>query len=185
LPGDTEGQSIKLRINNMICTVRDEHIRKLIMEDISMTWKCTLDDGTIVWGDYERPGVAESPWVRLQKFCKENGRCIAKAQVIVMGAPEEIVFEDEDGLDGFFIARGFSKDIDMVTGDGPSYQHMTFGLLEDDLERVDIKKYSWPECEFEDFSQKRKATQENLSFMIWRDGETKKQSEQVQVTLNG
>ena len=31
----------------MICTVRDDHIRKLIMEDISMTWKCTLDDGRI------------------------------------------------------------------------------------------------------------------------------------------
>ena len=57
----------------MICTVRDEHIRKLIMEDISMTWKCTLDDGTVVWGDYERPGVPKSPWVRLQEFCKENG----------------------------------------------------------------------------------------------------------------
>ena len=131
----------------MICTVRDEHIRKLIMEDISMTWKCTLDDGTIVWGDYERPGLPESPWLRLQRHCEENGRVVTKAQVIVMGAPEEVVFEDENGLDGFFIARGFSKDIDMVTGDGPSYQHMTFGLLNENLE-VEIKKYSWPECQF-------------------------------------
>ena len=168
----------------MICTVRDEHIRKLIMEDISMTWKCTLDDGTIVWGDYERPGVQESPWIRLQKFCEENGRCVSKAQVIVMGAPEEVVFESENGLDGFFIARGFSKDIDMVTGDGPSYQHMTFGLLNDNLE-VEVKKYIWPECEFMEFTQKRMMTQENLSWMIWRNGETKKQNEQVQVTLNG
>ena len=155
------------------------------MEDISMTWKCTLDDGTVVWGDYERPGVEISPWVRLQEHCAKNGRHICKAQVIVMGAPEEIVFEDENGLDGFFIARGFSRDIDMQTGEGPTFQHMTFGLLEDNLEFVDVKKYSWPECEFEEFSQRRQATQENLSFMIWRNGETKKSSEQVQVTLNG
>ena len=112
------------------------------------------------------------------------GVTMSVPQVIVMGAPEEIVFENENGLDGFFIARGFSKDIDMVTGDGPSYQHMTFGLLADDLKQVNIKKYSWPECEFEDFSQQRRATEENLSFMIWRDGETKKRSEQIQVTLD-
>lgn len=161
----------------MICTVRDEHIRKLIMEDISMTWKCTLDDGTVVWGDYERPGVETSPWIRLQEYCKDNSRCVCKAQVIVMGAPEEIVFEDEDGLDGFFIARGFSRDIDMQTGEGPTYQHMTFGLLADDTEFVNIRKYSWPECEFEEFSQQRLATEENLSFMIRRNGETKKSIE--------
>ena len=179
-----EVQSIELKEISMICTVRDEHIRKLIMEDVSMTWKCTLDDGTVVWGDYERPGVQKSPWLRLQKFCEDNGRSVAKAQVIVMGAPEEVVFENPEGLDGFFIARGFSKDIDMVTGDGPSYQHMTFGLLNDNLE-VDVKKYSWPECKFTDFAQKRMITQENLSWMIWKNGETKKQNEQVQVTLNG
>ena len=143
----------------MICTQRDNHIRKLIMEDISMTWKCTLDDDTIVWGDYERPGVEESPWLRLQEYCEENGRCVCKAQVIVMGAPEEIVF--------------------------PSYQHMTFGILKDDLQHVEVKKYSWPECSFVDFAQVRKTTQENLSYMIWKDGSEKKQSEQVQITLNG
>ena len=102
-----------------------------------------------------------------------------------MGAPEEIVFEDENGLDGFFILRGFSKDIDMNTGDGPSYQHMTFGILKDDLQHVEVKKYSWPECSFVDFAQVRKTTQENLSYMIWKDGSEKKQSEQVQITLNG
>ena len=127
----------------MICTVRDEHIRKLIMEDISMTWKCTLDDGTVVWGDYDRPGVPESPWIRLQNYCKEHDRSIVKTQCIVIGAPEEIAFEDENGLDGIFIARGYSRDIDMATGDGPSYQHLTFGLLEDSLESVDVKKYSY------------------------------------------
>jgi len=73
----------------------------------------------------------------------------------------------------------------MATGDGPSYQHMTFGLLNENLNQVDIKKYSWPECEFVDFVQTRNVTQENLSFMIWRNGETKKSNEQIQVTLNG
>ena len=152
----------------MICTVRDDYIRKLIMEDISMTWKCTLDDGTVVWGDYERPGLTLSPWVRLKEYCEESGRNIVKIQCIVIGAPEEVVYEDENGLDGVFIARGYSKDIDMATGDGPSYQHMTFGLLNENLNQVDIKKYSWPECEFVDFVQTRNVTQENLSFMIRR-----------------
>ncbi len=169
----------------MICTVRDDYIRKLIMEDISMTWKCTLDDDTVVWGDYERPGLTLSPWARLQEYCEESGRNIVKIQSIVIGAPEEVVYEDEDGLDGVFIARGYSKDIDMTTGDGPSYQHLTFGLLNENLKQVDIKKYSWPECEFVDFVQTRNITQENLSFMIWRNGETKKSNEQIQVTLNG
>ena len=169
----------------MICTVRDDYIRKLIMEDISMTWKCTLDDDIVVWGDYERPGLALSPWARLQEYCEESGRNIVKIQSIVIGAPEEVVYEDEDGLDGVFIARGYSKDIDMTTGDGPSYQHLTFGLLNENLKQVDIKKYSWPECEFVDFVQTRNITQENLSFMIWRNGETKKSNEQIQVTLNG
>ena len=169
----------------MICTVRDEHIRKLIMEDLTMTSKCTLDDGTIVWGDYERPGLEKSPWVRLREYCEANNRNITKIQCIVIGAPEEVVFEDENGLDGVFIARGYSKDIDMQTGDGPSYQHMTFGLISEELTHVDVKKYSWPDCEFVDFVQTRDITQENLSFMIWRNGETKKSSEQVQVTLNG
>ena len=150
-----------------------------------MTWKCTLDDGTVVWGDYDRPGVPESPWIRLQRYCEEYNRSIVKTQCIVIGAPEEVAFEDENGLDGIFIARGYSRDIDMASGEGPSYQHLTFGLLEDNLETVDVKKYSWPECEFEEFSQNRAITQENLSFMIWRNGETKKHSEQVQVTLNG
>ena len=129
----------------MICTVRDDYIRKLIMEDISMTWKCTLDDGTVVWGDYERPGLTLSPWVRLKEYCEESGRNIVKIQCIVIGAPEEVVYEDENGLDGVFIARGYSKDIDMATGDGPSYQHMTFGLLNENLNQVDIKKYSSPD----------------------------------------
>jgi len=155
------------------------------MEDVSILWKCTLSDGTKVWSDYERPGVEESPWIRLKDHCKKNHLSITKVQVIVMGAPEEVLFENSDGLDGVFIVRGTSRDINMQTGDGPTYQHLTIGLLMDDLETVDIRKFSWPECEFEPFIQRRGLTPENVQWMIWKNDSEKKPSEQVQIALNG
>ena len=169
----------------MICTTQDSYIRQLIMEDIAILWKCTLNDGTVVWSDYERPGVTEGPLTRLGAHCKKEDLFITKIQVIVMGAPEEVLFEDPNGLDGVFIVRGTSRDIDMVTGDGPHYQHLTVGLLENNLENVDVRKFSFPECDFVSFVQRRNLTPENVKWMIWKNGSKKKQSEQVQVALNG
>lgn len=169
----------------MICTKQDSYIRQLIMEDVAILWKCTLNDDTVVWSDYERPGIKESPWTRLADHCKKNDLCITKIQVIVMGAPEEVLFEDSRGLDGVFIVRGTSKDINVDTGDGPTYQHLTVGLLRSDLEAVDVRKFSFPECEFVDFVQTRNLTAENIGWMIFKNGSEKKQSKQVQVALNG
>ena len=102
-----------------------------------------------------------------------------------MGAPEEVLFEDVRGLDGVFIVRGTSKDINVETGDRPTYQHLTVGLLRDDLEAVDVRKFSFPECEFVDFVQVRNVTTENVGWMIFKNDSKKKQSKQVQVALNG
>lgn len=169
----------------MICTKQDSYIRQLIMEDVAILWKCTLSDGTLVWSDYDRPGTIDSPWLRLREHCARSGVDIVKVQVIVMGAPEHVLFEDPNGLDGLFIVRGLSRDIDMISGEGPTFQHITVGLLQDDLENVDIRKFSFPECEFCEFVQLRDLTTENAAWMIWKNDSEKKQSEQVQIALNG
>ena len=59
------------------------------------------------------------------------------------------------------------------------------GVLNDNLETVDIRKFSWPLCEFEAPVQTRILTPENAQLMIFKDGSKKKQSEQVQVALDG
>jgi hypothetical protein len=168
----------------LICTKQDSYIRKLIMEDVSILWKCTLNNDITVWSDYERPGVEDNPWLRLRAYCKKADVYITKIQVVVMGAPQEVLFENPNGLDGIFIVRGTSRDIDMVTGDGPTYQHLTVGLMNDDLETVDIRKFSFPECEFEEFVQTRGLTPENAKWMMWKNGSKKKQSKQIQIALN-
>ncbi len=182
---DMKGRYIRLKRANMLCTKQDSYIHKLLMEDIEILWKCTLTDGQVVWSDYDRPGETESPWHRLMDFCDETGECITKVQALVFGAPQEILFDNPNGLDGLFVVRGVSKDINMESGAATAFQHLTAGVLNDNLETVDVRKFSWPLCEFEAPVQTRMLTPENAQLMIFKDGSKKKQSEQVQVALNG
>ena len=169
----------------MLCTKQDSYVHKLLMEDIEILWKCTLSDGQIVLSDYDRPGEIGSPWERLMNFCEETGECVTKVQVMVFGAPQEVLFDNPNGLDGLFVVRGVSKDINMESGAATAFQHLTAGVLNDNLDTVDVRKFSWPLCEFEAPVQTRKLTPENANLMIFKDGSKKKQSEQVQVALNG
>ena len=95
------------------------------------------------------------------------------------------MFDNPNGLDGVFVVRGVSKDINMESGNATSFQHLTAGVLNDNLDTVDVRKFSWPLCEFEAPVQTRKLPPENVNLMIFKDGSKKKQSEQVQVALNG
>ena len=169
----------------MLCTKQDSYVHKLLMDDIEILWKCTLSDGQMVWSDYDRPGEVSSPWERLMDFCEETGECVTKVQVLVFGAPQEILFDNPNGLDGVFVVRGVSKDINMESGNATSFQHLTAGVLNVNLDTVDVRKFSWPLCEFEAPVQTRKLTPENVNLMIFKDGSKKKQSKQVQVALNG
>ena len=182
---DMKDQYTRLKRTDMLCTKQDSYVHKLLMEDIEILWKCALTDGQTVWSDYDRPGETGSPWERLMNFCEETGECVTKVQVLVFGAPQEVLFENDSGLDGLFVVRGVSKDINVDSGASNCFQHLTAGVLNDNLETVDVRKFSWPLCEFEAPVQTRKLTPENVNLMIFKDGSKKKQSKQVQVALNG
>jgi hypothetical protein len=165
-----------------ICTQMDEHIYKLIHQDVSILWKCTLTDGTTVFSDYDRPGTDTNPWTRLKMYCENRNLLIRRVQVIMLGAPEEVLFENENGFDGLFIMRGSAKDVNTGTGESQSFQSLTAGVLRDDGKHVDIRKFCWPENEFEQFVQMRRLTKENFSFMLFKNDSEKKRQAEIQIS---
>jgi len=167
----------------MICTQIDSYVKSLI-RNLEMLWVVTLNDGTKVYSDYERPTTNDHPFIRLKKHCETNNRHINKVEALMFGAPHTIMLEDKNGLDGIFILRGSSKDIKIETGEtGPSYKQLIVGLLREDEDIVDIKKFCWPENSIEPFNQTRLVTPENAKLMIFKNGSTKKTRESIQVAL--
>lgn len=167
----------------MICTQIDSYFKSLI-RNLEMLWVATLDDGTKVYSDYERPGVDEAPNLRLKKYCEENNRYVIKVDAIMFGAPQVTMFENPKGLDGVFILRGASRDIRIETGEcGPSYKQLVVGLLRDDEDIIDVRKFSWPENALEPFNQTRLITPENAKLMIFKNESTKKTRQSVQVAI--
>lgn len=167
----------------MICTTLDPYIKQKIKE-LEILWCATLSDGTTVYSDYERPEL-DNPWNRLKRHCADNNLFVTKIEVIMFGAERHVIFEDEQGLDGFFIVRGASRDMNMETGEGPSYKQLAVGLLRESEDIIDVKKYCWPQNEFEQFEQTRLLTEHNAKLMIFKNGSTKKTRQSVQVALNG
>ena len=55
----------------MICTNFDGHMNKLCHQELMISWQITLTDGTLVFGDYDRPET-DNPWNRLKQYCSEN-----------------------------------------------------------------------------------------------------------------
>lgn len=169
----------------MICTSIDSYVKDL-MKKLEMLWCVTLNDGTKVYSDYDRPGTSEHPWNRLKKYLSENNKHIVKIEAIMFGAPQTVMFEDINGLDGVFITRGTSRDIKIETGEpGPSYKQLVVGVLRDDEDVIDVKKFCWPENAIEPFNQVRILTSENANLMIFKNDSTKKTRESVQVALVG
>lgn len=169
----------------MICTSQDSYIKAKI-KNLDILWCATLNDGTVVYSDYERPDNPRSPWIRLREHCQNNNVFITKIEVIMFGAPRTVMFEDENGLDGVFIVRGASRDLNLFTDEpGPSYKQLVVGLLRDNEDVIDVKKFCWPENELEKFNQTRNLTPENVKLMLFKNDSTKKQKETVQIALNG
>jgi hypothetical protein len=161
-----------------ICMESDEYIRELI-RSTKMTWKITLIDGTVVWGDVDRYAVDGDepnelkPWNRLKKYCQEKGLSITKVQVIVMGAPEEVIYEDSEGADGILVKRGFSRSQDMESGHSQAFQNLVVGVLNEEADKIDVYKYSWPHNTFEESHQKRIPTEENTGEMLFKSNSKK------------
>ena len=169
-----------------ITTEKDEYVRELIRQ-AKMLWKITLTDGTVAWSDPDRYAVESvvddvgggqrvisdepddlKPWNRLKKYCEEKGLTIKKVQVVCMGAPEEVIWEDEDGLDGVLVKRGAAQIRDTETGYSQAFQNLIVGVLNNNATEIDVRKYSWPFNELEPYNQKRKVTPENLGEMIFK-----------------
>ena len=169
----------------MLCSQVDSYFKTLI-RNLQMLWVATLNDGTKAYSDYDRPGTTEAPWLRLKKYCEENNKCVVKIEAIMFGAPQVIMLEDQNGLDGVFIMRGASKDITIETGEsGPSYKQLVVGLLRDDEDVIDIKKFCWPENALEPFNQSRLLTSENAKLMLFKNDSRKKARQSIQITLYG
>lgn len=168
----------------MICTQRDSYFKKLISNDLMISWMATLVDGTTVYGDYDRPGM-ENPWIRLKNHCEESNATIKKIELHMFGAEKITFFENEDGLDGIFVMRGMAKDQAMDGSHSRSFQTLTVGLLRDDCSLIDIAKYTWPHNDFEKYRSTRLLTEENLKYMIFKNGSEKLQHSEVQKLLYG
>ena len=167
----------------MLCTVRDGYYKKLIQTDLMISWKITLTDNTIVYGDYDRPNF-DNPWNRLKSYCEINNVVPKRIELHMFGTPKKVFFENESGLDGIFVMRGIAKDQAMDGSHSASFQTLTVGLLRDDCSCIDVKKYTWPNNEFEQENQTRALTQQNIGYMIFKN-EGKKQHFEVQKYLDG
>ncbi len=168
----------------MICTSIDSYFEQSCYTNLMISWQITLTDGTIVYGDYDRPGF-ENPWVRLKKHCAENDVYPAKVELHMFGAEHKVFFEDENGLDGIIVMRGIAKDQAMDGSHSQSFQTLTVGLLRDDCSCLDISKYTWPFNNFEKKTATRVLTVENLKDMIFKNGSKKRKHPEVQKFING
>jgi hypothetical protein len=125
----------------MICKAYNAHIRKLIDQQ-NILWKCFLSDGTEVWSDFNSSEHEKDPWTRLKIYCINNNLNINKVIVLAIGAREETVFEDQNGLDGIFIVRGMSRDL--MVDSSIEYKFVSFGLLNKDTNKILVKKAATP-----------------------------------------
>ena len=168
----------------MICKTRDGYMKKLIQTDLMISWKITLTDGTTVYGDYDRPNC-ENPWSRLKDYCEQNKVVPKKVELHMFGAPKEVFFENENGLDGILVMRGMAKDQAMDGSHSQSFQTMTVSLLRGDCSKIDVAKYTWPINDFEKKRQVRNLTEDNLKLMIFKHDSKKLEHPKVQELLYG
>lgn len=168
----------------MICTAIDGYMEQLCYTELMISWQITLNDGTKVYGDYDRPGF-DNPWNRLKRHCRDSNLYPIKVELHMFGAPHEVFFEDENGLDGIFVMRGMAKDQAMDGSHSQSFQTITVGVLRDDCSCIDVAKYTWPISQFEKRNSTRVLTTENLQAMIFKNGSKKREHPEVQKLING
>jgi hypothetical protein len=184
-PQDIQRTFIKLEIdmNSDICTKFDPYVRDLLNNKLMISWIISLNDGTTVYGDYDRPGY-ENCWLRLKKHCKANNLFIVKIELYMFGAQHFVFFEDPNGLDGVSIYRGTAREQSM-SGDFRDFQFLTVCLLNDSCDFIKVKKFVWPQNEFEETDGIRLVTSKNLEHMIFKNDSEKIKSPKLQEYLNG
>jgi hypothetical protein len=126
----------------MICTGYNQHILSLLDKQ-TILWKCILSNGVHAWSDFDIPGEKD-PWTRLKIYCCNNNLDVVEVRVMCPGMPEQVIFQDGDGLDNFFITRGISKDI--LDDEDMTFSFMSFGIKKEDG-NIHVKKFYWPQFE--------------------------------------
>lgn len=161
----------------------DFYIKDLIRK-LEMLWTVTLNDGTVVYSDYDR--YEEAPWHRLVKYCRETKLYPVKVKNLMFGAPEMVLLENQEGLDGLFIKRGCIKDIEIDSGNGNSisYKKLVAGVYNTVTNKIDVKKFCWPENELEPLQETRLLTLENLEDMFFIDGQEKDRKKAILLADN-
>ncbi len=165
-------------MNTDVCTKFDGYMRRLCHGELVISWIVTLTDGTMVYGDYDRPGY-EKCWFRLMGHCKKHDVLPAKIELYMFGAPHVVFFEDPEGLDGVSICRGVSRD-QSVNGDFKDFQFLTVSLLRKECDYIDVKKFVWPHNEFEEAQTVRLVTKKNIENMIFKNDSEKRRQPEVQ-----
>lgn len=165
-----------------ICTSLDAYTHNLYHNELMIGWKMQLTDGTDVYGDYDRPGY-EKCWFRLKKHCEENKVVPAKIQLYMFGVQHHVFFEDPNGLDGISIARGVAREQSMA-GDSIDFQFLTVCLLREECDYIQVKKFVWPQNEFEELESFRLLTTKNIEHMIFKHDSEKIKHPEVQKYLN-
>jgi hypothetical protein len=152
----------------MLCTSFDSHIRKLRIEKHEVIWKCILSDGKEAWSDFDREGHKD-PWTKLKEYCNNNNVDIVEVRVSAVGIPEQTVYINSKGMDGFFISRGISKDLFIENDqDSITYKYLVFGKLSDSGDQIYVKKFYWPECKFSETLEIRAITEDNMKLMYFK-----------------
>ena len=144
----------------MICKGYNLNIQRLLMEQKMVLWKCVLSNGEEVWSDFM---AQTDPWQRLKYYCNNNNINILEVRVLALGIREQVVFEDKNGLDGILITGGISKDIS--DDSGTTYSYLAFGLLNPNTNEIQVKKFFWPECEFDTHEETRSLTEDNQNLL--------------------
>jgi hypothetical protein len=168
----------------MICKHRDQYMKTLTRSNMMISWRIVLTDETEVYGDYDRPET-ENPWIRLRKHCEDEDVAVKRVELHMLGTPKLVFFEDENGLDGISVMRGLAKEQSMSGDHSKSFQTLSVSLLKDCCSWVDVKKYTWPINELEEFNQVRAVTKQNLEYMIFKNGSEKLKNPKIQKLING
>lgn len=165
-----------------ICTSPDPYFKNLCHNNLMISWVIELKDGTTVYGDYDRPDY-ENCWLRLKRYCKDNKTVPVKIQLYMFGAEPHVFFEDLDGLDGVSVCRGVAREQSM-SGDFRDFQFLTVSLLRDKCDYIDVRKFVWPQNEFEKSESVRLLTKRNIENMIFKHDSEKIKHPEVQKYLD-
>ncbi len=161
----------------------DSYIKNLI-RNLEMMWTVTLNNGVVVYSDYYRYDL--DPWTRLRNYCNQNNLYPVKVKSLMFGAPEITMLEDPNGLNPFFIKRGTVKDLEIDTySNSISYKKLIVGVYNDPTNKIDVRKFCWPENHLEPSIETRLLTVENIESMFFKNDEEQNRKKSLLLSIDG